>query len=45
MVKDYNPRGRVKKGDVRRAVIVRTAKEISVLMVVQLGLIKIQQLC
>jgi|TARA_B100000925_G_scaffold175102_1_gene131990 large subunit ribosomal protein L14 len=27
-VKDAIPRGRVKKGDVRRAVIVRTAKEI-----------------
>lgn len=27
-VKDSIPRGRVKKGDVRRAVIVRTAKEI-----------------
>lgn len=28
-VKDAIPRGRVKKGDVHRAVIVRTAKEIS----------------
>ncbi|HUX78600.1 MAG TPA: 50S ribosomal protein L14 [Alphaproteobacteria bacterium] len=27
-IKDAIPRGRVKKGDVRRAVIVRTAKEI-----------------
>ncbi|MCY4541631.1 MAG: 50S ribosomal protein L14 [Rhodobacteraceae bacterium] len=27
-VKDAIPRGRVKKGDVRRAVIVRTAKEV-----------------
>jgi large subunit ribosomal protein L14 len=28
-VKEAIPRGRVKKGDVRRAVVVRTAKEIS----------------
>ncbi len=27
-VKDASPRGRVKKGDVRRAVIVRTAKDV-----------------
>ncbi|MAM34870.1 MAG: 50S ribosomal protein L14 [Micavibrio sp.] len=28
-VKDAQPRGRVKKGDVRRAVVVRTSKEMS----------------
>lgn len=28
-VKDAQPRGRVKKGDVRRAVVVRTSKELS----------------
>jgi large subunit ribosomal protein L14 len=27
-VKEANPRGRVKKGDVRKAVVVRTAKEV-----------------
>jgi large subunit ribosomal protein L14 len=27
-IKDASPRGRVKKGDVRRAVIVRTAKDV-----------------
>ena len=37
-VKEAIPRGRVKKGDVHRAVIVRTAKEIAVPMVRLLNL-------
>ena len=42
-IKEAIPRGRVKKGDVHRAVIVRTSKEVKEMMELVLDLIKTQQ--
>ena len=41
-IKEAIPRGRVKKGDVHRAVIVRTSKEVKEMMEHVLDLIKMQ---
>ena len=44
-IKEAIPRGKVKKGEVRRAVIVRTSKQIQDRMEVRLNSIQMQPYC